>query len=170
MIYTYENVEDSLWDRDANYSEAVRTFDPALDLTLTGEVAMIAWFYGNAENDVTDMWLELNGDTGAAAVYGDNGEDAADIQLEEWIDWNMELANFGGVDLSNVSTIAIGFGDKAGGLADGAMGIMRFDDIEVCPVRCVPKFIDNIIDLNDDCLSDWLDVGILVDNWLEDRR
>jgi hypothetical protein len=170
MIYTYENIENSLWERDANYSEAVRTFDPALDLTLTGEVAMIAWFYGDPGNGLTTMSLELNGDTGAAAVYGDNGEDAADIQLGEWIDWNMELANFTGVDLTAVSTLGIVFGDKAGNVPDGAMGIMLFDDIEVCPVRCVPKFVDNIIDLNDDCLSDWLDVGILCDNWLVDRR
>jgi hypothetical protein len=170
MTYTYENIENSLWERDANYSEAVRTFDPALDLTLTGEIAMVAWFYGDPGNGLTTMALELNGDSGAAAVYGDNGEDAADIQLPEWIDWNMELANFTGVDLTAVSTIGIVFGDKAGDVPDGAMGIMRFDDIEVCPVRCVPKFVDNIIDLNDDCLSDWLDVGILCDNWLVDRR
>jgi hypothetical protein len=170
MTYTYENEPYGIWDRDANYSEATRTFDPPLDLTLTGEAAMVAYFYGDGDNDLTDMWIVLNGSVADMAVYGDNGENPADIQSPEWMEWNMDLANFGGVDLSSVATVSIGFGDVVGNIADSARGVMRIDDISVCPVRCVPMFIDHIIDLNDDCVTDMLDVGIFCDNWLEDRR
>ena len=149
----------------------LETFDPPLDLTLTGEVAMVAYFYGDGDNDLTDMWTVLNGSLADIAVYGDNGEDVADIQLAEWKEWNMELATaFAGVDLSSLSTVTIGFGDKVGDIPDLAMGIVRFDDISVCPVRCVPAFVENIIDLNDDCICDMLDVGILCDNFLDDLR
>jgi hypothetical protein len=170
MTYTYENEPYGIWDRDANYSEATRTFDPPLDLTLTGEAAMVAYFYGDPDNDLTDMWVVLNGSVADIATYGDNGEDAADIQSPEWIEWNMELAGFAGVDLSSVATVSIGFGDVAGNIADSARGIIRLDDISVCPVRCVPQFIDHIIDLNDDCVTDMLDVDIFCDNWLTDDR
>jgi hypothetical protein len=171
MTYTYENEPYGIWDRDANYSEATRTFDPPMDLTLTGEVAMVVYFYGDPDNDLTDMWLLLNGSFADMALYGDNGEDAADIQSPEWHEWNMEMATaFAGVDLSSVATVSLGFGDIGGNFADSARGIVRFDDISVCPVRCVPIFVDHIVDLNDDCVTDMLDVGILGGNFLEDRR
>jgi len=166
MVYTYENVYQSLWERDHNYSEARREFDPALNLTASGEAAMVVWFHGNKDNDVTNMWVLLN--DGAAATYGDNGDDPADITKEEWIDWNIDLAGFTG--LSAVSSMSIGFGDKVGNVPDDALGIMWFDDISVCPVRCVPKYTTDIFDLNGDCITDWKDVGIQAGNWLEDRR
>jgi len=52
---------------------------------------------------------------------------------------------------------------------DDAVGTVLFDDISVCPVRCIPKYVTEIFDLNDDCITDWLDVKIQADNWLEDR-
>ena len=172
MIYTYENIRYSLWERDANYSEARREFDPPLDLTSSGEAALVVWFHGSRDNGVTDMWLLLNDNVGAMAKYGDNGDDPADITKEEWIDWNINLADLaaGGVDLSNVTSMSIGFGDKVTGIEDGTLGMMWFDDISVCPVRCVPKYTPDIYDLNADCVVDWLDIGILGDNWLENLR
>jgi hypothetical protein len=167
MTYTYENEPYGIWDRDANYSEATRTYDPPMDLTLTGEVAMVVYFYGDGDNDLTDMWVLLNGSVADMALYGDNGEDVADLQSPEWHEWNMELATaFAGVDLSSVATVSLGFGDVAGNIADSARGIVRYDDISVCPVRCVPRFVDHIIDLNNDCKSDMKDVGILGGNFL----
>jgi len=108
MIYTYENIRYSLWERDANYSEARREFDPALDLTSSGEAALVVWFHGSRDNGVTDMWLLLNDNVGAMAKYGDNGDDPADITKEEWIDWNINLADLaaGGVDLLYVLSAA----------------------------------------------------------------
>ena len=166
MIYTYENVLDSLWERDHNYSEAWREFDPALDWTSTGEAGLVLWFYGDGDNDSTDMWVKVN--DAAKQLYGHNGEDVDDIKVEEWLDWNVELAALA-TDLSDVTRLSIGFGDDVGNAPDDAMGMVLFDDISLCPTRCVPRLVE-IVDLNGDCVTDWLDMKILTDWWLEDRR
>jgi hypothetical protein len=168
MVYTYENVADGLWDRDHNYSEAWRDFDPPLDLTLTGEATMVLYFYGDPDNGSTDMWVKVDG---VKHLYGTYSDDPEDIKKPEWIDWNIALADLaaGSADLTNVTRLSIGFGDDATDVPDDAVGTVLFDDISVCPVRCIPKYVTEIFDLNDDCITDWLDVKIQADNWLEDR-
>ncbi|MHC4527556.1 MAG: hypothetical protein ACYS29_06750 [Planctomycetota bacterium] len=170
MIYTYENDWMSLWERDVNYSESCKEFDPALDLECADDKALVIYFYGDGDNDVTDMWVKLND---VKSTYGANGEDAADIQLEEWIDWNTKLSDFadGGADLSAITEICIGFGDDETGIADGTYGMMLFDSIQTCASRCVTKFLPECFgDHDDDCDSDWGDVGVIADWWLTDRR
>jgi hypothetical protein len=170
MIYTYENDLMSLWERDHNYSEATHDFDPALDLDCSNEAALVVYFYGDGENDLTDMWLKVGDGTNTAkSIYGANGEDPANIQIAEWRDWNTELTDLAAVDLSAVTEMALGFGDDVTNVPDGTYGLMLFDSISVCPVRCVPQFVE-ICDLNDDCVVDWKDVKLIGDNWLEDRR
>ena len=116
------------------------------------------------------MWVTLSDGTNSAKfVYGTYGDDPEDIKLAEWIDMNIELADFVGVDLSNVEEMSIGFGDNVTNVPDDAMGIMRFDDIAVCPVRCVPRYTPDIDDLNGDCVVDNLDIKIIAQYWLEWR-
>jgi len=180
MVYTYETWLNSLWERDANYAEARRVFDEPLDLTTACEAALVVWFYGDRDNGSTQMWVLLNSDGTfpnndivGMATYGDNGDDPEDIKKEEWIDWNMKLSDFAAAskDLSNVTSLSIGFGPKATGLEQpGVQGIVLFDDISVCPVRCVPKYTPDICDLNEDCIVDMRDVGVVAGAWLEDRR
>jgi len=180
MLYTYEAWLNSPWERDANYSEAMRTFDPPLDLTTACEAALVVWFYGNRDNGSTQMWVLLNSDGTfpnndivGMATYGDYGDDPEDIKKEEWIDWNMKLSDFAaaGKDLSNVTSLSIGFGPKlANEQEPGIQGIVLFDDIAVCPVRCVPKYTPDICDLNADCVVDMKDVGVIAEAWLEDGR
>ena len=75
------------------------------------------------------------------------------------------------MDLSSVSSLSIGFGDKATGQSQpDVSGVVHFDDIAVCPVRCVPKYTPNICDLNADCIVDWKDIAVIGQWWLEDRR
>jgi len=170
MVYTYENTYEWLWERDHNYSEAWRDFDPGLDLQASGnEAALVLWFYGDRDNDSTDMWVKLaDSDSSAKHIYGTYGDDPEDIKKEEWTDWNIALADLaaGTCDLSNVVRLSIGFGDNVGDVPDGSKGIVLFDDIEVYPVRCVPKYTPDIVDLNGDCVDDMLDIKIIVDNWL----
>jgi hypothetical protein len=183
MWYAYENEKISGWERDANYCEAVQCFDPALDLTSACEAALVAYFYGDRDNASTEMWALLNSpctidgfpnsNVVGMATYGDNGEDPEDIKLEEWTEWNMKLSDFAdaGIDLANVTSMSLGFGDKATNVEQpGVTGVVHFDDISVCPVRCVPRFTPDICDLNEDCIVDWKDLDIIGTNWLEDRR
>ena len=55
-------------------------------------------------------------------------------QIDTWTEWTIDLQAFAdqGVNLANVNTIAIGFGDKNNPLAGGS-GIIYFDDIRLYP-------------------------------------
>ncbi|MHC4168884.1 MAG: GLUG motif-containing protein, partial [Planctomycetota bacterium] len=66
------------------------------------------WFRGDSSNAPVPMSVILNG---SSAVYHDN-PDAT--QLETWTRWNIDLEAFRGVDLANVNSIAICFGDQSG--------------------------------------------------------
>jgi len=119
------------------------------------------------------IWIVLTEFYGAIATYGDNGmgDDPNDIMTDDWIEWNVDLAPFidAGIDLTNVTSISIGFGDRIGEVA-GGVGVVHIDDMAMYPVRCVPKYTPRLFDTNADCVVDWLDIGIIGDNWLEDLR
>jgi hypothetical protein len=103
-------------------------------------------------------------------VYGDNPDD---IKVEDWETWAIGIADqLPTVDLTNVSSIAIGFGPR--GRCDGEhpgdpVGVVLFDDLKFCTTICIPKYAP-IGDIDDDCCVDWEDLKILCDNWLVDRR
>jgi len=90
---------------------------------------------GITSNDAEPMYVALNG---SAVVTHDN-PDAA--QIEEWTEWNIDLQAFAdqGVNLVNVNTIAIGFGDRNPDISGqaGGSGKMCFDDIRL--YRPVPE-------------------------------
>ncbi len=70
------------------------------------------------------MFVALNGN---AVVYH---SDPAATQITGWNEWVIDLAEFAGVDLANVSSITVGFGTKGSPAAGGA-GTMHFDDIRL---------------------------------------
>ena len=81
---------------------------------------------GIASNAAELMYVTLND---SATVYHDNPEAAL---MEEWTQWTIDLQEFAaqGVNLTNVNTIAIGFGDKSN-LRAGGSGVVLFDDIRL---------------------------------------
>jgi hypothetical protein len=72
------------------------------------------------------MYVTLNG---SAVVYHDNPDAAL---IDEWTQWTIDLQEFAGqgVNLANVNTITIGFGDK-NNLQAGGSGMVFFDDIRL---------------------------------------
>jgi hypothetical protein len=167
MDYAYDNREHGC--RCPDYSEAVRWYNPALDWTTHGEKALVLWFHGSAGNGTTPMWVRLKSQNGYSATtfYGDNGEDPEDIKLEQWTEWNIRLSDFadGGVDLANVASISIGFGDWPHGEPDGTTGTVYFDDIRLYPARCLAKYSPPA-DFTGDCAVDWQDLEIIGREWL----
>jgi hypothetical protein len=117
------------YDNNFKYSQTERTLSPSQDWTKNGVKALLLSFYGDPDNAVEQMYVKLNG---SKVVYDG---DAADIKQASWHDWNIDLASFG-VDLANVTTIAIGFGDEANPAAGGS-GVVYFDDIRL--YRLVPE-------------------------------
>ncbi len=83
-------------------------------------------FYGDASNAAERMYVALNG---SAVVYHDNPSAA---QIGAWTEWRIDLQEFAaqGVNLANVNTITIGFGDK-NNIQAGGSGLVFFDDIRL---------------------------------------
>jgi hypothetical protein len=88
-----------------------------------GVTKLSLWFRGASANAAERMFVAL----GNAVVY--HG-DASATQIAGWNEWVIDLQAFAGVDLTNVNTIAIGFGTKNSPAAGGA-GTMYFDDIRL---------------------------------------
>jgi len=85
-------------------------------------------------NDPAAMYVALANSTGTPVVVYHDDPRAA--QAGDWTEWSIALKQFsdGGVNLTNVNTISIGFGDKNNPQPDGS-GMMLFDDIRLYPSR-----------------------------------
>jgi len=96
------------------------------DWTEEGVGELSLWFRGGSTNAPERMYVALNG---SAVVYHDNSDAA---QIATWTEWRIDLQDFAaqGVNLVNVNTIAIGFGDK-NNLKAGGSGMVFFDDIRL---------------------------------------
>jgi len=184
MEYQYDS---SGSERELGYSEAERAFDPTLNLTDQGEKLLAIWFYGDPTNIVdqeTDpldtMWFEVgaNGSVERTSygIYGSDGP--ADLQSAGWQVWVMSLATeFSSLDLSQVDSMAIGFGEygraKEQGIAQS--GTVYFDCLQYCEDMCVDAWEGRTRyapdgDLNHDCIVDEKDLEMQVDDWLGDKR
>ena len=118
MPYSYDN--------DGKYSEAGMTLVYPRDWTEEAVGVLSLWFNGDASNAAEPMYVILNG---SAAVYNN---DPGAAQAEDWTEWTIDLQKFAsqGVDLTNVASVGIGFGDK-NNLKAGGSGKMLFDDIRL---------------------------------------
>ena len=111
------------FDNNNKTSEATLTLVYPRDWTEEGVAKLELWFRGEPANAAERMYVALDN----AVVYLD---DASATQMDWWNQWVVDLTEFAGVDLANVSTIAIGFGTK-GSPAAGGSGTMYFDDIRL---------------------------------------
>jgi hypothetical protein len=112
------------YDNNLKFSEATLTLVYPRDWTENDVNTLTLYFMGDSDNAAERMYVALNG---SAVVYHDNPNAS---QIGIWTGWNIELKAFAdqGVDLTNVNTIAIGFGDKNNVQAGGS-GKMYFDDV-----------------------------------------
>jgi hypothetical protein len=85
---------------------------------------------GIENNDPEPMYVAVANSAGTPAVVYHDDPDAA--TTETWTKWVIPLQKFAdqGVNLKNVDSMAIGFGDK-NNLQAGGSGIVFFDDIGV---------------------------------------
>jgi len=136
------------------------------NVTITGTVSPM-WTsqdIGILSNEAQPMYVAVANNTGApAAVYH---EDPAATQIGGWTEWNIELKAFSdqGINLADVNSIAIGFGNRNNPVAGGA-GKMYFDDIRVYLPRCVASLAKPAVSLNEDCVVDYLDLDVMVADW-----
>jgi len=114
------------YENNFKYSEITMTLVSVRDWTEEGVGVLSLWFCGDAANAAERMYVALNG---IATVYHDNPDAPL---IEEWTEWTIDLQDFAaqGVNLANVNTIFIGFGDK-NNLQAGGSGMVLFDDIRL---------------------------------------
>jgi len=121
MPYIYDNSV-------AKNSEATHTLEYPRDWTENGVRTLSIWFRGNSDNGAETLYVVLNG----SAVV--NHENPNATQIDKWTEWVIPLQAFAdqGVNLANVNTIGIGFGNRSNPVAGGS-GTMYFDDIRLYP-------------------------------------
>jgi len=160
------------------YSEIERQYPDPCNWTTFGVKALTLYFYGNPNNDAGDMeqmYVGLkDGDGHYAEVrYGDGeDEELNDIRIAQWQVWNIDLQDFnnGGVDLTDVNTVYIGFGDRYNLFIPGGTGTVYFDDISLYPPRCILSYRSEelaAVDLSNNCIVDFADVEIVAGQWLQ---
>jgi len=113
-----------IYDTNLMISESTLTLVYPKDWSRQGVTKLSLWHMGNGANAAERMFVALNG---TSVVYHD---DPAVTQKRGWNQWVVDLQAFAdqGVDLTNVSTMTIGFGTKNSPAAGGT-GTMYFDDI-----------------------------------------
>jgi hypothetical protein len=151
------------------YQGQARRDAPFADWTKGAAKALTLWFRGNPGNagELAAMYVTLrdhpltpDGRHSATVPY--NG-DREDLNVDEWQEWNIDLTEFGDVNLPGMGDIAvgvIGLGD-----AGNPGGLLSFDNIRLYPTRCVPMY-GPLADLTGDCVVDSHDLRELVGEWL----
>ncbi|MCP4612713.1 MAG: hypothetical protein GY845_28800 [Planctomycetes bacterium] len=114
------------YDNAVGKSEATLTLTSNRDWTKEGVGVLSLWFYGDASNAAEPMYVALNDN---AVVTNDNPNAA---QIGIWTRWTIDLTRFAdqGVNLVNVNTITLGFGNRTNPVAGGT-GMVFFDDIRL---------------------------------------
>ena len=121
MPYFYDNFYRS--------SAATLALDYPRDWTAQGVGQLSLWFRGDAANVAEPMYVAIaNAGSNAVTVYN---EDPNAALTGAWTNWVIDLQQFEGVDLTNVDSITIGFGQ--GEPQAGGLGLVFFDDIALYP-------------------------------------
>lgn len=117
------------YDNSVGLSEITMTLTSSMrDWTREGVTTLTMWYYGDAANTPEPMFVAADD----AVVTND---DANAALVTEWTQWDIPLQEFtdGGVNLSNVGSISLGFGNKANPSVGGGSGHVFFDDIRLYP-------------------------------------
>ncbi|MCP4257412.1 MAG: LamG domain-containing protein [Planctomycetes bacterium] len=114
------------YDNAVGKSEATLTLTSNRDWTINSVNTLTIWFRGSGSNAAENLYVALNG---SAVVNNENPEAAL---RSSWTRWNIDLSLFTdqGVNLTNVTSITLGLGNRTNPTAGGS-GMMYFDDIRL---------------------------------------
>ncbi len=128
------------YDNAVGKSEATLTLTDLRNWTQKDVDTLTIWHIGDSANAAEPMYVVLNG---SAGVTNPNPNAA---QIGSWTAWNVPLQAFAdqGVNLANVNSITIGFGNRTNPTAGGS-GMMYFDDIRIGHSAPVPDEIVNML-------------------------
>ena len=131
------------YDNSVGKSEATLTLTYPRDWTENGVNTLVIWYIGDAANAAEPMYVVLNGNV----VVNHDNPDAA--LATTWTEWNIDLQAFAdqGVNLTSVTSITLGLGNRANPVAGGS-GMMYFDDIRLYRPAPEPLPIEVHVDEN----------------------
>jgi hypothetical protein len=122
---------------------------------------------GLSNNEAAPMYLTIANNNGTSATV--NHENPNATLISDWTEWNIDLKDFSdqGVDLTDVNSITIGFGDPISSQPGGS-GKMFIDDISLYRPRYVPdKVVPLTADFTDDGIVNYSDLEIMMNDWLK---
>jgi hypothetical protein len=151
------------------YSETERTLTASQSWTTAGIKILTLYFYGDPNNSITEpLWVKLTDQNGNSKniTYGKYAdEDVNNLARASWHEWSIAIADFTGVNSTQIKKIAIGLGNTSG-TTPKSSGIVYIDDIRLYPAKCLVLRTKPTGDLNNDCAVDYNDVDILANAWL----
>jgi len=134
MPVSYDNNKQGF----AYYSEVEHTLTDQRDWTERGVDSLSIWFRGISDNSSELLYVAVSNSTGTpAVVVHDN---PAATQTKKWTQWIIPLQTFTdqGINLTNVTSIAIGLGTKGNTTVPGGSGKMYIDDIRLYQPSSAP--------------------------------
>jgi len=123
--YTRRDIDISTYDNStAPLSEVTRILNA--DWTINDAVTLTLFYHGDPENVPEPMYIVIDD------VVVTN-EDVNAALVAEWTRWDIPLQELAdrGVNLNNVLSMTIGFGNKANPTPGGGAGHVFFDDIRL---------------------------------------
>jgi hypothetical protein len=127
------------YDNAVGTSEAtanIVNLEISRDWTENGVDTLSIWYRGISSNAAETMYVALANDNGTTGVSYHGNPDV--VLIDDWTEWRINLQEFAdqGVDLTNINTISIGFGNRSNPVAGGS-GRIWFDDIRL--YRLIPE-------------------------------
>ncbi|MBA7481335.1 hypothetical protein ES707_16805 [subsurface metagenome] len=132
MPLNFDNSGQTALGARALYSETSRTFAPAADWS--GQTLGL-WYRGQSQNTAETLSVVIT-DAGNNSVVIENTAEQNAVQSIMWTEWAISLGDIEGIDLSQVTTLAIRIGDPAAQQA-GSKGKINIDDIAIYPQQLV---------------------------------
>jgi len=122
MPLDYNNVNSPF------YSVAEREFSPIQDWTAGGTDTLIVNVQGRSINELAPLYISVEDSAGSGAMIVH--PDLEIVAKTTWVEWQIPLSDFAGVNMARVEKMTIGIGDPANPTPDG-VGLIYIDDIRL---------------------------------------
>jgi len=110
-----------------SYSEAERSWATPQDWTVHGLNRLSLYVRGRAENDPMPLYVTIQDSTGRSATV--TNADSNAVVTADWQEWSIPFSALAPVDLTRVSAIVVGLGNRAQPVA--GIGLIYVDDVQV---------------------------------------
>jgi len=110
------------------YAEAERTWTAAQNWATNGVDTLTLHVRGQGSNGSDLLYVTLADSTGTSATVS-YADDTA-VKASTWVQWNIPLSSFGGVNAAKIKKMTIGVGHRAQPVPGGA-GRIYIDDLRV---------------------------------------